>query len=326
MVKWIFLLVLIFAPITAGAEVNHLKLRSNQHTGVLRIVIEGPQTLIDSAVVSQRIQSVLVTFPGANFTIFPENVIVGYKKQGRETIALYPGEFRGLKVFSLKNPGRLVIDIHQDKESGFAPFFTDPAEGKREEKRKAGIIVIDPGHGGYESGIVKNGYHEKNVVLDIAKKLQARAGQGSSEVHLTRTIDLFMTQGERVESVNKRDADIFISLHIGRHREIVIYAPVVTERARDEIRPYLENSGQEGHLRDTALLLNSMKEAFVTEFGSDMVLIRPLPYSILSNVQAAAVMIELSSFDDAAYIEDFRAEVANVLYKGTYIYEENKRK
>ena len=326
MQKWIFLLVLIIVPITAGAEISHLKLRSNHNTGVLRIVIEGPEPIIDSAVVSQRIETVMVTFPEANFTIMPEKVIVGYKKQGKETIVLYPGEFRGLKVFSLKNPSRLIIDIHQDQESGFTPFITDHAVGKKEDKLKTGIIVIDPGHGGYESGIVMKDYHEKNIVLDIAKKLRARAGQGSSEVYLTRKIDLFMSQSERVDSVNNRDADIFISLHVGRHREIVLYAPVITERAKDEIRPYLENSGQEQHLHDTALLLNAMKEAFVTEFGNDMVLIRPLPYSILSNVRAAAIMVELPSFDDAAYLEDFRTEIANVLYKGTYIYEENKTK
>jgi hypothetical protein len=106
----------------------------------------------------------------------------------------------------------------------------------------------------------------------------------------------------------------------------VLYAPVITERAKDEIRSYLENSGQEQHLHDTGLLLNAMKEAFITEFGNDMVVIRPLPYSILSNVRAAAVMVELPSFDDASYIEEFRTEIANVLYKGTYIYEENKTK
>jgi hypothetical protein len=79
-------------------------------------------------------------------------------------------------------------------------------------------------------------------------------------------------------------------------------------------------------MNETISLLNAMKEALIADFGDGMVSVRPLPYSILSKVEAAALIIELPSFEDAYYIEELRTEIANTLYKGLYFYEEIKEK
>lgn len=71
------------------------------------------------------------------------------------------------------------------------------------------------------------------------------------------------------------------------------------------------------------MLLDAMKRAIESDFGDDMISVKPLPYSILSKIEAAALMIELPSFEDAYYVEDLRAEMANTIYKGLYLYEES---
>jgi len=320
----IFLLVL---PAISRADPYSLKLRASYHPGFLRIVLEGPESVIKKGIVNQKAQSVLVTFPDTGFTINAEKGVIVYRKTDDNAVMFFPGAFRGLKVFTLKYPARLVIDVYKDAGGGnilspASPTAESPEKKPANALRRVGTVVIDPGHGGYENGMVKDNYREKNVVLDIAKKLRALINRGSSRGFLTRGSDRFMTQSERVEFANSRNADIFISLHIGDHSGIVLYVPVITEHVPDAVKPYLVNQGQEAYTEKTVTLLNAMKEAVITRFGAGSVSVRPLPYSILSRIEAAALMIELPSFEDAYYIGELKTEMAETLYKGLYIYEE----
>ncbi len=314
MKKIVFLLLFVrlSAHVSSG-EVYFLKLRTSRHPGFLRIVLEGPESVIDRAIVNQKAQNILVTLPDTSFTIQEEKVMVTYEKIGRDAVMFSPGNFRGLKVFSLKYPGRLVIDIYQEVRRG---------RKKKPELLRIKTVVVDPGHGGYEYGLVKNSYREKNVVLDIAKKLRALISRESSRSFLTRGSDRFMTLSERVKFTNSRETEVFLSLHIGNHENIVLYVPVITKSVPDEVKPFLVNRGQEEFIPKTVILLRAMKEAVTADFGDDMVSVKPLPYSILSKTEAATLMIELPSFEDAYYVDELKTEIANTLYKGLYIYEE----
>ncbi len=79
-------------------------------------------------------------------------------------------------------------------------------------------IVIDPGHGGKDPGASAFGLKEKDIVLNIAKKLAPiLAKQTGAEVILTRDSDVFIPLEERTAIANTQDADLFISLHINAH-------------------------------------------------------------------------------------------------------------
>lgn len=79
------------------------------------------------------------------------------------------------------------------------------------------IIVIDPGHGGIDSGAVGvNGVLEKDIVLSIAKKIEslnANLFDDRFEIYLTRYHDSLITLGDRTELAIRLNAAIFISLH-----------------------------------------------------------------------------------------------------------------
>ncbi|APQ16178.1 N-acetylmuramoyl-L-alanine amidase family protein [Maribacter hydrothermalis] len=79
------------------------------------------------------------------------------------------------------------------------------------------IIVIDPGHGGIDSGAVGvNGVLEKDIVLSIAKRidsLNANLFDDRFEIYLTRYHDTLITLGDRTELAIRLNAAIFISLH-----------------------------------------------------------------------------------------------------------------
>ena len=316
-------IILFFLPQISIAEKYYLKLRTSYNPGYLRIVIEGAEEIITMAIVNQKGQDITVSFPGGDFTLQGENAKINYRKTDKGTVVFSPGDFSGLKVLNLKNPSRLVIDLYQNikkDEKQKADSISPERAGLKPASTKT--LVIDPGHGGFETGITKDAYAEKNIVLDISRKLSTLAKEGSLISTLTRGGDLYMSMSERIKSSNSRNADIFISLHIGNHKDIVIYIPVITEHASDAVKPYLYNKGQEEYLKKTVLLLNAIKEAVASNLGSAAVTVKPLPYSIISKIEAAALIIELPSFEYADYTEEFKAAIANTLNKGLYLYEE----
>ena len=77
------------------------------------------------------------------------------------------------------------------------------------------VIVIDPGHGGSDSGAsnVYSGHFEKEYALDLARRLQARLLARGWTALLTRTNDVFVTLSERVAFAERHQASLFISLH-----------------------------------------------------------------------------------------------------------------
>lgn len=118
------------------------------------------------------------------------------------------------KVFTLDRyldkPYRLVIDLHR----------ADLAEkGKKarlnQKSKKDKIVVIDPGHGGEDSGAVgPRGTREKDIVLSLAKKLKKYIDQKKGfKAFLTREDDYFVPLQKRVEIAREYGADLFISLH-----------------------------------------------------------------------------------------------------------------
>ena len=79
-------------------------------------------------------------------------------------------------------------------------------------------IVIDPGHGGKDPGAMAFGIKEKDIVLDIAKKLAPILEKElQCEVLLTRNEDVFISLEERTAIANTENADLFVSLHINAH-------------------------------------------------------------------------------------------------------------
>jgi hypothetical protein len=113
-----------------------------------------------------------------------------------------------------------------------------------------------------------------------------------------------------------------VSIHVGTLKEIVLYSPVITEYADEKIKPYLIQKGQEPYLKYSSLLCLSMSKAFREAMPNNGVLIRSIPYTILSRIEAPAIIVELPSFDSALYNEDFMNRVAQIIIKGLKIYEE----
>ena len=79
--------------------------------------------------------------------------------------------------------------------------------------RSQSVVVIDAGHGGHDTGATEAGKREKDLVLQITKKLYKEFKSEGYKVYLTRASDRFLKLGQRTRIADKKDAAVFISIH-----------------------------------------------------------------------------------------------------------------
>ncbi|MBT6965777.1 MAG: N-acetylmuramoyl-L-alanine amidase [Flavobacteriales bacterium] len=101
-----------------------------------------------------------------------------------------------------------------------AALFVNPlfADDKKKKNNKIRTIVIDPGHGGKDSGTMgtkRYTQYEKHIALDISLKLGNYIKDAFPDIKIiyTRKTDVFLELWERTELANEKKADLFISVH-----------------------------------------------------------------------------------------------------------------
>lgn len=204
--------------------------------------------------------------------------------------------------------------------------------------RSKKVIVVDPGHGGKDSGAVGNGFKEKEIVLSVSKQLAERLRGMGYTVHMTRSSDTFIELKDRTKFANDKEADLFISVHANsipktsdpnaaQGLETYFLSPGRSERAMRVAA--LENSedmnemGQYGKLSflsflNTEKIIASNKLAIDLQKGMLANLrkqfpyvrdngVREAPFWVLVGAQMPAVLVEIgyiSHPDEAARIAD----------------------
>jgi len=130
----------------------------------------------------------------------------------------YAGEGTGTSRFSIEvdyamigfktywEGNDLLVELYK-------PFTSDrdkPLEGK--------VIIVDPGHGGVDTGAPGPGkLNEKDVVLGISLYLQQMLEEAGAEVIMTRSEDVEVNLYDRPEKIDRFNADLFISIHANAH-------------------------------------------------------------------------------------------------------------
>lgn len=94
---------------------------------------------------------------------------------------------------------------------------------EQEQVRRAGPrlrgkrIVIDPGHGGQDTGVMVDGLRESDLMWDLARRLEGRMVATGMEALLSRGPDQCPTEAERAAFANEAGGDVFISLHCDKN-------------------------------------------------------------------------------------------------------------
>ncbi|MBZ4417265.1 N-acetylmuramoyl-L-alanine amidase [Myxococcus sp. RHSTA-1-4] len=135
-------------------------------------------------------------------------------------------------------------------------------------------VIIDPGHGGHDTGAIgKGGTREKDVALTVAKKLAEELREKGLEVVLTRDDDRFIRLEDRAKFANAEHGDLFISVHCNaaasrKLRGIETYT-LNTSADRYSIRlAARENASSEKGISDLQFILADLATKANTEESS----------------------------------------------------------
>jgi N-acetylmuramoyl-L-alanine amidase len=138
-----------------------------------------------------------------------DSILAEWKQDGDRILVFTTGRgYRKLDSFELRNPYRLVLDLQGSRE---AKAVEVPATAGR----ILPVIVIDPGHGGVETGAIgPGGLQEKDVTLDLARRVKALLEKQGVTVVLTRDDDRVLPLDDRTAIANQNRAELFLSIHL----------------------------------------------------------------------------------------------------------------
>lgn len=165
------------------------------------------------------------------------------------------------------------------------------------------LVVIDPGHGGDQPGVVHGDIVEKDVILRLAFNMASEFVRHGFDVRLTRTGDYDVPWDERRAMAERADADLLLMLHaMGKEDESIHGA---------EVYFYEEDAGSSGAAR----LVGEALEA-----GGTAVQLLPRPWPFLQSSTVPTVMIELGHLSNplerrALASDDYHRELARSMMR-----------
>ncbi len=163
------------------------------------------------------------------------------------------------------------------------------------------VIVLDPGHGGHDTGVTgPGGIMEKDLTLLLARAVADRLGDDFT-VFLTRTGDYSIDPSSRASMANARKAALFVSLHTGGSRRSAVdgwsvYHDLRKTGIRDlspaDRSPFEWNRLQQRHIADASDLAATIARHLEAGAAGAAVDVMGAPLSLLSGANMPAVLVE----------------------------------
>ncbi len=193
-------------------------------------------------------------------------------------------------------------------------------------------IVIDPGHGGEDSGAVGSLGLEKNYALDTGFRLKKKLEGLGYKIVMTRATDVFVTRPRRVEIANSTPKCIFVSLHYNSYTpsalglETFALAPQGTANT-DKALKTSDNVGRRGNERDsenialaTAVHANCLYRLRSVDRG-----VKRHRFDVLAGIERPSILVEGGFVSNAAegakiHKPEFREMLADSIAGGIQNY------
>ncbi len=309
-ISLIFLSVFVLTAVSLSAQKKtEVLLKFSKQEGTTRVVFEAGESFINKTKITTSPYQIKIDFPGPFTMTAPEELpfeIVATDK----LLVINLKEKGEIKFFSLSSPARLVFDV-QKKE-------------KQTETQSAPIIskvfVVDAGHGGYDFGITSGDVSEKDVSLGMAKDLGKVLLKKGKKVFLTRKVDQYISLNDRINFVNQKSPDVFISFHSSMSKDFILYSPKFEEQGSDEIiDSYSLSTRQKKYVKKSKLLSDSIEGMIKEEFKANVIR-RGMPLPILNSVGTPSVLIELPSPGFLVYDQQMKGRLINSILNGIVAY------
>lgn len=179
---------------------------------------------------------------------------------------------------------------------GILGFSLAPVFCRNPIKTVQKSIMIDPGHGGSDTGIVsKYDYSEKDITLKLAVLL-AGLLEPEYQVFLTRSSDSAVDIHSRTSAANIRKADLFISIHINNsipdQGMFYYYTPCSHTDPPDANHQWLWHRQAESHIDASRSLCTVLEKEYTANFTDKPFHTISAPVSVLQGCQMPAIMAE----------------------------------
>jgi N-acetylmuramoyl-L-alanine amidase len=214
-------------------------------------------------------------------------------------------------------------------------------------------VILDAGHGGKDAGATSASLvSEKEITLDIERRLRMLLEHGGFEVVATRTDDTLIPLRERARLANSSDGDIFVSIHVNSIRShatshgVETYYlgptkdPLLTQLAAEEngtsgysisdLRKLLDRVYADVRRDESRRLASTLQGQLYTDLrsvdpGLENWGVKRAPFIVLVATEMPAVLAEvgcLSNEREAAMLNEphYRQQIAQALYRGIYEY------
>jgi N-acetylmuramoyl-L-alanine amidase len=195
------------------------------------------------------------------------------------------------------------------------------------------VVVIDPGHGGQDSGTMKSGLVEKELALDVAYRLERHLQDRGLAAVMTRADDSYISLQDRAAIANSQPESVFVSIHFdeaGRTAATGIetyYAahPISFPDRVASWLPFLQRTSSEPPNVESQSLATFIQESAVARTQAINRGTRPQQFFVIANVHHPAVLVEggfLTNKDDAIKLTnaEYREQMAAGIAQGILQY------
>lgn len=212
-------------------------------------------------------------------------------------------------------------------------------------------IVLDPGHGGHDTGTIgPGGLAEKDLVLDVAKRLGALIAERlGSEVIFTRSDDTFIPLHDRTALARDKRADLFLSIHANSSRartvagsetyylsltgasdelDVAARENATSDKSIFELQDMVQKIARTQKVQESREFASTMQKALQTGLWRGRVRdrgVKKAPFVVLIGADVPSVLAEidfLSNPREERLLKrpDHRQKVADALFKGVSDY------
>jgi N-acetylmuramoyl-L-alanine amidase len=216
-------------------------------------------------------------------------------------------DIKDIKSSRLQSPSRMVIDVY---------FTSAPRDDSGQTAALKPLadhlafrtFVIDAGHGGYEYGIKGSRFSEKDITLSFSRDLAAVLAKSGRDATLLRKADLVIPLSERIIGANKKNPDIFISIHVSSTKNATVY--VVPDRTDESGKAVGRHKKDVSWKVADAIMSNMEKEFSIDARRTE------LPLTLLIKIKAPAIIIELPNPDEFSYDKKSRERMLSAIIRG----------
>jgi len=219
-------------------------------------------------------------------------------------------------------------------------WTSPPAAAKRERAPPSArepfpVVVLDPGHGGQDSGAMVGEILEKDLTLDVAQRVdRLLQSQGLATV-MTRVGDSYVSLTDRASLTNRVPDCVLVSIHFNEGNKPVssgvetYYADHQTQAGRPVISwlPFLQRIAAEAPNLESQSLAGFIQEALVARTKAANRGTKPEHFFVITNVRHPAVLVEggfLTNKEDIARLSsiEYREQIATAISEGIIRYRD----